>query len=88
MDKKEAGYLLDQYLGGFRTRDYSDLVKMVDSGPFIEEVLSPTGKEYQVEVDVVWDDQPNGSIRVLGAIDDGGFSAICPLSDDFIKDRP
>jgi hypothetical protein len=38
-----------------------------------------------VVVDVVWDDQPGGAVRVLGAIDDSGWRAFVLLCEDFIK---
>jgi hypothetical protein len=44
----------------------------------------PDGREYQIEVEVMWDDQPGGAVRVLAAIDDGSFRAFLALSDDFI----
>ncbi len=44
----------------------------------------PGGAEYQIEVEVFWDGQQGGDIRVLGSIDDGGWSAFRPLCEDFI----
>ena len=43
-----------------------------------------SGTQYQVDVQVRWDDIPNGDIRVLGGIDDGGWRAFAPLTEDFI----
>jgi hypothetical protein len=42
------------------------------------------GGKYQIELQAFWDDQPDGNIRVLGSIDDGGMQSIFPLSSDFI----
>lgn len=39
---------------------------------------------YQGEVQVFWDDKPNGAIRVMASIDDGGWRAFVPLTADFI----
>jgi hypothetical protein len=40
---------------------------------------------YQVEVNAYWDAEPGGTIRVIGAIDDGGFrSSFSPLTDGFL----
>ncbi len=33
---------------------------------------------------VIWDGKPNDDIRVMGLIDDGGWRAFIPLSEDFI----
>jgi hypothetical protein len=32
-----------------------------------------------------WDSAPNGDVRVIGCVDDGGWRAFLPLSDSFIK---
>ena len=45
------------------------------------EVTGPSGQRYQVDVDPVWDDEPNGVIRVIVCIDDFGSSAYRPLCD-------
>ena len=39
------------------------------------EMRGPSGATYQVEVQLFWDDQPNGELRVMGSIDDGGWRA-------------
>jgi hypothetical protein len=39
----------------------------------------PSGIQYQADIDPVWDDQPNGVIRVVVCIDDRGPSAYRPL---------
>jgi len=36
---------------------------------------------YQVEVEVFWDDQREGVIRVIASIDDPGWRALTPLTD-------
>jgi hypothetical protein len=84
MDKKEAQALLTEELGAYRRRSYADLatsIGEVRSG----EIASPAGREYQTEVNVLWDDRPGGSIRVIASIDDGGLRAFAPLTDSFIK---
>jgi hypothetical protein len=84
MDKKEAQKLLTEELGAYRRRSYADLaasIGEVRSG----EIAGPAGREYQTEVNVLWDDRPGGNIRVIGSIDDGGLRAFAPLTDSFIK---
>jgi hypothetical protein len=39
---------------------------------------------YQIEIQVFWDNKPNGDIRVMGAIDDGGLRACVPLCSDLL----
>jgi hypothetical protein len=47
-------------------------------------VKGKSGIEYQVEIVAFWDDKPHGDLRVSGGVDDGGWRALHPLSDDFI----
>ena len=59
-------------------------------GPWTEsrraqfQAAGPSGASYQVDIQVRWDDEPNGDIRVLAGIDDGGWRAFAPLTEDFI----
>jgi hypothetical protein len=48
------------------------------------EVAGPSGAIYQLEVQAFWDDKRSRHLRVLASIDDGGWSAFIPLTDDFI----
>ena len=83
MDKKEARALLAAKLAEYRRLGYAALVDKIgdDECP---EVTGPSGVAYQVEIQFLWDDKPNGAVRVMGAIDDGGLRALMPLCDDFI----
>lgn len=40
---------------------------------------------WQLEVVVSWDDEPDGNVRVVASIDDGGLRAFVPMSEDFIE---
>jgi hypothetical protein len=42
------------------------------------------GRDYQIEIESQWDDQPGGAVRVVGAIDDGSFRSFLPISAEFI----
>ena len=52
------------------------------------DAVGRSGTQYQIEVDFVWDDQPGGNIRILGAIDDGGWRACCPLGYSALVSPP
>jgi len=39
---------------------------------------------YQIEIQVFWDSWPGGNVRVMGAVDDGGWRAFIPVSRGFI----
>ncbi len=83
MDREKAMAVLAEQLERYRTKSYTelkDLLGQVDA----YEVATADGFAYQIEIQVFWDSKPDGDIRVIGAIDDGGWRAFSPLSDDFI----
>jgi hypothetical protein len=83
MDNVEAISILRDYLRMYRQHSYGDLVELVGTRE-VAELGGPSGAVYQIEVAVHWDHRPGGAIRVLGAVDDGGWRAVVPLTDDFI----
>jgi hypothetical protein len=82
MDKAEARQILRE-LRGFRSRSFPELVKLLDQ-EVTNEVRAESGVTYQLEIQVFWDDQPGGNLRVPGSIDDGGWRAFIPLTESFI----
>jgi hypothetical protein len=85
VDKAEAERILATELAIFRERPYKDLVAMIDSPKRTVEVIAPSGTRYCLDVLIYWDGDRGANVRVIGTIDDGGFRAFVPLSDDFIK---
>ena len=83
MDNREAAAVLREHLAGYRRRSYSELVGL-RGRPQIAELQGGSGTRYQVEVEVHWDGQAGGAVRVLGSIDDGGWRSFRPVSQDFI----
>ncbi len=86
MDKPEALKILQSEFIKLRTKSFAELTAMLGQ-TMVYKVPGPSGVDYQVDVQVFWDNprQPGGNIRVLVAIDDGGFiSSLNPLSMDFI----
>jgi hypothetical protein len=83
LDKAEAEIVLREHLERFRKLSYSELLRMIDGEEIIESV-APSGLLYQIEIQIFWDEKAKGTIRVAGAIDDGGVSAFRPLCEDFI----
>ncbi len=84
MNSAEATTLLEQRLKCYRTKAYSELVRLINLGPETAEVIGPTKIKYQIEISALWDDEPNGVVRVIGSIDDGGVRAYVPLCSDFL----
>ena len=89
MDAEESASILKSVLDRFQGMSYCHLVRLVEDSPELnntcyEEVTAESGNWYQVRIDVFWDDKPKGDVRVLGAIDDGGWRAFAPRTSDFI----
>ena len=83
MNKEEAQSILEKQIEGYRGLNYKELIMLIGNLETFQ-VLGDTGTQYQLEIQAFWDDQPNGNIRVLGSINDGGIRAFVPLSVDFI----
>jgi hypothetical protein len=83
MDKMHAAAVLAGELETYRAKTYAQLRELVGSLD-VYEVANPGGQAYQVEIQVVWDSEPEGAIRILGGIDDGGLSAFAPVTDDLL----
>jgi hypothetical protein len=83
MNEIEAESILGQELSRYRRRSYSELLSEVGRRETFERA-SPSGVTYQIEVQVFFDDESRRTLRVMGAIDNGGWRALSPLCDDFI----
>jgi hypothetical protein len=84
MDKTEAKIVIIEELKSYRSKSYEELVKLVGN-LMTYEIQGVSGINFQIEIQFLWDRQPNGDIRVVGAVDDGGWSAFIPLTKSFIK---
>lgn len=85
MNKTEAMQVIETELELFRAKPYAELVALVHSEPTTGQKCGPSGKEYQFEIMVYWDDTPDGDVRVIGNVDDGGWRAYFPMGTSFIK---
>ncbi|HEY7713523.1 MAG TPA: hypothetical protein VIE90_03410 [Candidatus Binatia bacterium] len=83
MDKAEASRILAEELARYRRESYASLQRLLKEVDAYE-ITGPSGTNYQIEIQAVWDDQTSGNLRVIGGIDDGGLRAYLPLTDDFI----
>lgn len=85
MDKSEARAVLAQHLATYRRYSYRDLTQLVGVNSAVQ-VRGPSGVEYQIEIEVMWDSlRHKTDILVMGAIDDGRLpGALSPLCDSFI----
>lgn len=83
MDNIEAREILTGRLNELRELPYNRLLKYLDH---IEtpQITGKSGKKYFLEIHADWDDHPKGTIRVSVAIDDGGWRALIPMTEDFL----
>ncbi len=84
MSSGEARRVLKQRLAKLRALPYRDLAARVDS-VFTEEIARDSERWWQLELEVVWDDEPNGNVRVNASIDDAGLNTFVPLTESFVK---
>jgi hypothetical protein len=85
MDTEEATRILDEVVAELRRDSYDTLVARYLNQTSTRAVVAESGVEYQVEVQAFWDGRQPGNLRVIAAIDDGGWRAFKPLSSDFIS---
>jgi hypothetical protein len=84
MNRAEAELVAEDIAGRYRVNPREELLRLIDKQESFE-VAAPSGNRYQLEVTAVWDDRERNNLRVFVAVDDGGFfSAISPLTVDFI----
>jgi hypothetical protein len=82
MNKREAKLTMEQRLRALRLLTYERLLEF--QSPVTETIHAPSGHSYQLEVQALWDDKQEKTLRVLVSIDDGGLRSFAPLSEDFI----
>jgi len=84
MDKTEARLVLEEFLQELRQKSYEELQTFI-SNPVCFERRGHSGAVYQIEYEAVWDSKPGQTLRIIAAIDDGGFlSALRPLTSGFL----
>jgi len=81
---KPAQQVLDEWVAKLRAAPYRELAARVDSVT-TDEVVRDRERSWQLEIQFFWDDEPDGNVRVVVSIDDGGLQAFVPLTETFIK---
>jgi hypothetical protein len=83
----DIGYvLIDAELRSLLDLPYSEIIKLVGNRE-LKEVVGEDGISYRVELEAIWDIARETDVRVIVSVDDGGWRAIRPLTQDFIM-RP
>jgi hypothetical protein len=75
--------LLDAAMLEHEAKSYDALVAMIGQ-PHTRAERGSDGRDYQIEIEAEWDNQPGGPVRVVGFIDDGSFRDFLPISAEFI----
>ena len=75
--------LLRAVLAEYQARPYRELAGSIGQ-PDVRMVRGSDGRDYEIEVEAIWLDQPGGTIHVVGIIDDGSDEPLFPLSEDFL----
>jgi hypothetical protein len=85
VDRREAREILARRVEELRQLPHETLRATWLDEPDCEQVGSPSGREYQVEIEAVWDNKTDGNLRVIVSIDDGGLAALMPMTEGFVK---
>ena len=83
MDRAEAKSILAKALTRFAARPYDELVASIKHAG-VKNVMAESGVNYQVEINAFWDSKPDGDLRIVASIDDGGWHAFLPLTESLI----
>jgi hypothetical protein len=89
-NREEAKKIVESVVKKYESLAYAELKAWVKEKRIeTKEVAGDSGVEYQVELEAMWDDKPNGAIRFSGSIYDDSSSRILkiktPISYDFLK---
>ncbi len=84
MDKDEARAVARARIDELRELSLLELRDRYFDDTETVEIQGPSGTTYQVETSAFWDGKKDDNLRVVVAIDDGGFRAFFPLSESFI----
>jgi len=80
MNREIAKSILAQELDGTKKIGYIKLAERIGGQPITRDLVASDGKSYQLEINIFWDSEKNGPIRLMGCVDDGGWRAFMPLT--------
>jgi hypothetical protein len=70
-----------------RNESYDSLKRRMGTVTSVE-LASPDGNRYAAEIQILWDDKPDGDIRIIAAVDGPAVSAYFPVGESEIVRRP
>jgi hypothetical protein len=77
--------VLSAHMATYRRQTHKDLAGLVNKR-MPSRIQSPAGAEYDVMVEVRWDDEPLGDVFVCGTVNDHGWKARQDVHEIFTKD--
>jgi hypothetical protein len=83
MNIEVAYVLIDAELRRLLELPYSELIKLVGVRDF-KEVVGEDGITYRVQVKAIWETTKNKDVRVVVSVDNGGWRALRPLTQNFV----
>lgn len=83
MDKKEAGLVAEKDLEFYRSLSYDEILSKVGIQESFEKV-SDRGEPYRMEIDFMFDDHDEKTIRVWAIVSYSFWTDFVPVSTSFI----
>jgi hypothetical protein len=84
MNIKEARTILSEIMREYRQKNYSYWECSMPESPLVISKAGASGVDYQIEI-IIARDAPNSRVsQVMFGIDDGGWRAFVPMTDDFL----
>lgn len=87
MDKNAYLKLLTPIVADYRSRDYAFWFPYIAGDVILLDACAADGTQCCVEINAMWDDKPEGNIRVIVSIDNGGWRALVPVTESFVIAR-
>ena len=81
-----AATVIEHELRELKGQPYQTIRDLIGH-PLSKRVLGVDGAPYNVEIVAAWDDKPEGAIRVMVSVDNGGWRAFFPLTDSVLIQR-
>lgn len=85
MNRHEAKAILKGEFDKLAVLSYRELVACLLDRKERFDVVGSSGAQYHVELEASWDDLPEANLRIVGAIDDGGWRRLLPLTEVAIR---
>ena len=84
MSDNRTSSILNSAMNEYRSLSYEQLSQKIGDVD-ARQVIDDGGRMFNLEIEVLWDSDPNRDLRVIGSVDNGSLvGAIFPETNDFI----